>query len=263
MNIKKYSAVMSCELKNAVVYRGSTWLRAGLSVVTVALAYLLWSAVFRGADHYEGFTLPEMTTYYLLGGILSALTLSDGLLHEFSHEIKTGGYAKYMVRPVSPLLYFVSASFARAALPMLSKGVVLTAGMLLLSRYFSPLSALDVLGALPVIFLGGVLNMLIQFIIAMFTFRLTDIGFIFVVQHIVVSFFSGSLLPLDMVFGDGFAQWLPFSYTLYYPVLLCMGKADISAPYATLILLGWLVVFAGVCALLVRRSPRRFEGVGM
>ena len=262
MNIKKYTAVMSCELKNAVAYRGGTWLRAGLSVVTVALAYLLWSAVFRGADRYEGFTLPEMTTYYLLGGILAALTLSDGLLHEFSHEIKTGGYAKYMVRPMSPLVYFVSASFARAALPMLFNGVVLSAGMLL-SRYFSPLSTLDVLGALPVIFLGGVLNMLIQFMIAMFTFRLTDIGFVFVIQHIVVSFFSGSLLPLHMVFGDGFARWLPFSYTLYYPVLLCMGKADISAPYATLILSGWVVVFAGVCALLVRCAPRRFEGVGI
>ncbi len=263
MNIKKYRAVMSCELKNAVIYRGSTWLRAGLSIVTIALAYLLWSAVFRGAERYEGFTLPEMTTYYLLGGILSGLTLSEGLLHEFSNEIKTGGYSKFMVRPVSPLVYFVSASFARAALPMLSMGTVLTACMLLFSQYFAPVSLPDVLSALPVILLGGVMNMLIQFIIAMFTFRLTDIGFIFVVQHIVVSFFSGSLLPLHMVFGDKIARWLPFSYTLYYPVLLCMGKAELSPVMATLILSAWIMVFVGFCTLLVRRAPRRFEGVGI
>ncbi len=263
MRIKKYLAVMSSELKNAIVYRGSAWLRAGLDLVMVVLSYLLWSAIFRGAETYNGFTLPEMTTYYLLGGILSSLTQSDGLLYDFSHEIKTGNYAKYMVKPMSPLVYFVSASFARALFPILSKGIVLSGAMFLFARYFTPLNPLDVLCALPVILLGGVLNMLIQFIITMFTFRLTDIGFVFVIHHIVVTFLSGGLIPLNMVFGEGAAKWVPFSYTIYYPVLLCMGKSDITAAVASLILFVWVIIFWAAGIILMRRAPRHFEGVGL
>lgn len=67
-----------------------------------------------------------MTTYYLLAGMLAPLTQSDGLLQDFSAEIRSGGYAKYLVKPLSPLGYFLTAGFARALLPLLASIAVLT-----------------------------------------------------------------------------------------------------------------------------------------
>jgi ABC-2 type transport system permease protein len=68
--MKKYFHIAGCEIQNTLIYRGNTWLTAFFSIFTILLAYLLWSAVFGDSKTFNGFTLPQMVTYYLLSGIL-------------------------------------------------------------------------------------------------------------------------------------------------------------------------------------------------
>ncbi len=261
--MRKYFAVMSMEIKNSLAYRADTWLTAIFSVFSVALAYLLWSAVFGGAEVFNGFTLPQMTTYYLLTGILAPLTQSDGLMHDFSAEIKSGSYAKYMVKPMSPLAYFISASFARALFPTILSTAVLAVAMLSFGSYFQVLQLLDLFKAVPLIFLGAVLSMLIAYIISMATFRFTDIGFLYAITNVVKIFLAGSLIPLSMVFGPKVPMYIPFSYTVYYPVVVSMGKSDVPLLSALGVLSAWTLVLLGVALMLQKRAPKTFEGVGM
>lgn len=261
--MRKYLVVFSTELKSSLAYRADIWLTAVFSIFSVVLAYLLWSAVFGGAQVYNGFTLPGMLTYYLLSGILVPLTQSDGLLHEFSAEIKSGGYAKYVVKPMSPLAYFVTASFARAVLPTLLSTVVLSLAMVFGGRYFQSLQLADVLSALPVVLLGALLSMLIAFISAMATFRFTDIGFLYAINNVIKIFLAGSLIPLSLVFGPKLPLYIPFSYTVYYPVVALMGKAEASIGLALAVLVAWTLVLLGVALILQRRAPQAFEGVGL
>lgn len=261
--MKKYLHIMSIELKNTFAYPGDTWLTAIFSVFSVVLAYLLWSAVFGELKTFNDFTLPQMVTYYLLSGIVLPLTESNGILYDFSEEIKNGSYSKYMVKPLSPLGYFLTLSFARALFPLLSTTVVLSAAMISFGGYFETLRFINVLKAIPMVFLGAVLSMTMGYIIAMATFKLTDIGFIFALQGIITSLLAGALIPLHMILGTGVAMWLPFSYTLYYPVMLCMGKSDIPLPQAMGIVSIWIVVLLGVGLLLQQRASKAFEGVGL
>lgn len=57
--MRKYGFIMSSEWKNALAYRGDTWLTAIFSSFSVVLAYLLWSAVFGGAENLNGFNLQQ------------------------------------------------------------------------------------------------------------------------------------------------------------------------------------------------------------
>ncbi len=261
--MRKYLHVAGCEIQNSLIYRGNTWLTAFFSIFTVLLAYLLWSAVFGSSKTFNGFTLPQMVTYYLLSNILSPLMQSDGLLNTFTEEIKNGSYSKYIVKPISPIGYFMSAGFARTLYPIAASTLVLTVVMIVFNGFFEAVSLINIVKALPVILLGAVLNMLISFIITMATFKFTDIGFLILVQTIIKMFLSGSLIPLSLVFGDQIAMWSPFSYTLYYPVMLILGKAETSFTTALIVLTAWILVTFFICLILKNRAPKAFEGVGM
>jgi len=261
--MKKYGFIISSEWKNSLAYRGDTWLTAIFSVFAVVLAYLLWSAVFGGADTLNGFTLQQMTTYYLLAGMLAPLTQSDGLLQDFAVEIRGGGYAKYLVKPLSPLGYFLAASLARALLPLLASITVLSIARFGFADAFAVIHLVDILQALPLIMLGSLFSMLTGHIIAMTTFTLTDVEFIYVLQNVIKAFLSGAVIPLNMVFGDSLPLLSPFSYLTYYPVLLCLGKTEIPPLTAACVLTGWVLAALALCLVLQKQAPRRFEGVGL
>jgi ABC-2 type transport system permease protein len=162
--LTKYMQICGLEWKNALSYRGDTWLSAIFSIFSILLAYLLWSAIFAGRPIFGGMTLKQMTTYYLLAGIISSLTQSDDLLWEFSDDIKSGKFVKYLVRPVSPLACFLSAGFARSFLPAISSLIVLACSMAIFKNFFVIPSLTHVLSALPVILLGTLLSSLLNYI---------------------------------------------------------------------------------------------------
>lgn len=261
--MKKYLQVASLEWRNALAYRGNTWISAFFLMFKVLLAYMLWRAVFGGQDTFGGMTLPEMVTYYLISSAIAPLTRGDGLIWDFSREIRSGQYSKYIVRPISPLGYFISASSARAILPAAAGVVVLGGAVLLFGDYFIPLSGYNVLMALVVTLLALLLNNLLGYIISSMAFKFIDIGGFYIINNIIKDFLSGALIPLHLVFGNGAPAWSPFSYMVYYPVMLAMGKSDIPPLRAIMILLCWCAAFLVISIWMQKRAPKAFEGVGI
>jgi len=261
--MKKYVQIMSLEWKNAIIYRTDTALSALFSVFTVVLAYLLWSAVFGSREIVDGFTLPQMVTYYLLSKIVSPFSQGGGIQNEFSDEIKSGAYSKYIVKPISPLGYFVFASFARMILPVLLNTIVMAIAMISFPQYFLALHPAIIITAIPVLLLSGILSMLIDYLIAMSTFKLTDISFIYILKNIFTMLLSGGLIPLNMLLGDKIAMWSPFSYIIYYPVMLCMGKTNISIFTAIGVISVWIAILILVARFVQHLAPKAFEGVGI
>ncbi len=261
--MKKYIQVASLEWRNALAYRGDVWLGGLFLIFRVILAYLLWRAVFAGRSVIGGMTLPDMVTYYLLGTAIAPLTQNDGLLHDFSREIRTGQYIKYIVRPVSPLLYYMAAGIARSVMPAAASIGILGSTLVLYHPYFASLELHNVLWALLTTVLAMILNMLIGYTISTATFKFTDISGFYIINNITKDFLSGSLVPLHLVFGGTLPVWSPFSYMIYYPVMLCLGKTFIRPEIAISILSLWILVMIPICMLLQRRAPKAFEGVGM
>lgn len=261
--LKRMAAIFVLEWKNTWAYRADALLRMAMGAAAIVLSYLLWKAVFAGRAQVEGYTLPEMTTYYLLGRLFYPLTQSDGLLPEYAGEIKSGAYAKYQVRPLSPLGYYFMASLGRMALPLLMTALPLAAAQGLLPQLLAPLAWRNVLAALPVLALGTSLHLLIQFLMAMTTFRFTDIGFTYTLQHLMVEFLSGAMIPLGLLAGGTWSVYLPFAYLVYHPAQLMLGKSTVSPALATAVLAGWVLVALGLALWAQRRAPQRFEGVGL
>ncbi len=263
--MRKYLNMMAIEWKNSVAYRADTWLSALFSMGGVLLAYLLWKAVFRGAAQVGGMSLAEMTTYYLIVQAIQPLTQGDGALKEFSQEIRTGRYAKHIVRPVSPFATFMTSSISKALFPLLSNALVMAAAALLFRPYFVLPTLENLAVGTAVVLLGGVLNMLFNYIVACSTFKFTDGSGVFIVKNLCNTMLSGAMIPLNVMFGgfSGWAVYSPFAYMAYYPATLLLGKAQTPAPLALAVLCGWIAIGFVVCKCLERTAPAMFEGVGL
>lgn len=259
--MRKYLQVASCSWRQQLAYRGDSWLSTGFSIFRVLLAFLLWRAIFHGADTFGGMTLPEMLAYYLFGIALQPLTRGDGVLWEFAQEIRDGRYAKYMVRPVSPLGYFIAASCARCALPASMNLLAVCLWWLLLRGIFAPFSPIGLLWAVPIVVLAILFNILFNYLLTTMAFWFTDVGGFYIVKGAILEFLTGALVPLHFLPGN-VLQWSPFSYMVYYPTMLCLGKAEMLPGRALLTLSFWTAALLSICLLLQKRAPRAFEGVG-
>jgi ABC-2 type transport system permease protein len=106
---------------------------------------------------------------------------------------------------------------------------------------------------------------LIFYSISAISFWIVEVGFLFEGIRIVIVLLSGGIFPLE-VFGERFLQivnFLPFKYTVSFPINVLNGKTDPSGiAVGILVQCLWIVIFLGVSNLLWRVGSRRFVAVG-
>jgi viologen exporter family transport system permease protein len=96
-------------------------------------------------------------------------------------------------------------------------------------------------------------------------FWVIEIGFLFEGIRIVTILLSGGIFPLE-VFGTRFLQvmaWLPFKYTVSYPINVLNGKISAGdMAQGALIQCIWIVVCLVIADFLWRVGSRRYVAVG-
>ncbi len=263
LHLKACVQVASLEWRNQLAYRGDVWLSSAFQVFRILLAWMLWSAVFGNNTLYGGMTLPEMVTYYLIGAMLVPLTQGEGLLWTFSEETRNGQYAKYLVRPMSPMGFFLSGSLARSVFPGISGFAALGLATLLFQDRFAAIRPENLLWMLALLVPATGFNLLLGYLISLASFRFFDVGGFYLMKTIIRDFLSGSLLPLNLLLPVWLIRWSPFGYSFYYPAMICLGKAEQPPLQAIGILWLWVVALWLLCRTLERQARRLFEGVGL
>jgi ABC-2 type transport system permease protein len=113
--------------------------------------------------------------------------------------------------------------------------------------------------------LALILNFTFFFIISISAFWLLEIGFLFEAVRIVIIFLSGGIFPLD-IFGEKVAwlsSFLPFQYTINFPVEILNGKLTISMGLKGIIMQAiWILLFGAVAKLLWSVGTRHYVAVG-
>ncbi len=234
--MRKYLSLFSACLKQSMAYRGDALLGAAFSLFSVLFSYLLWSLLIPEGGALNGFTLPEMVTYTVIGTALTPFVQETGTMFAFADEIRTGRFARYLYTPIQPLGAFVSQSLA-GAIPK-SAFTLLCCGVwsLLLRGVLAPIRLSGLLAALPVLLLSVAFMLLLNWLTVSLAFRFTDIlGPVFI-RGTLLTLFTGALAPLEVLFG-GAPLWSPFYYLLGYPALLMMGR-ETASPALTYAALG-------------------------
>lgn len=239
---------------------------ASLALFRILLAFILWSVLFKGKDEIAGFSFGMMITYYILISFFRRLDLTESIVWQMQEEIREGQFTKYLVRPVKPLWFFVSASFAKTAFVL---GINLLATLLyaaLFHRYFTFHANFGACFSAFMIFLFG-LNFLIllNYFVGVLSFKFIEVTAFNILKGVILEFLTGALIPLAILpvwFQDGM-KIFPFYYIYYYPTMLVLNREINKIPQAFLLLIVWNVLMFLIVTATYSKLRRKYEGVGV
>ena len=268
MNKRTYRLAAHLGLRSAVEYR-TNYVVGLISVIfPLLIQFSLWSAAFGQREAGAvilGYTYPQMLLYSLTA-TMSARFLSTDVHTRIAEEIKGGQLNRYLVQPIVYPAYRLSVFLGEKVMHFIVNAIILTAGLVFMSvTGLVHVETANILLYLADIPLAMMLNFLMFLCISFLSFWLIEVSRVFGVISILLTIFSGAILPLD-VFGETavhILQNFPFFYTSYFLTNILSGRLAITQiGQSVLIQLGWIALLTALAALLWYRGKRRYEGVG-
>lgn len=225
------------------------------------------NAIFSGSssDTVYGYTFDQMIVYTVMA-ITVGEFVSAGFEYEIANDIKTGGLNKFIVQPISYFWYRVISFYGSKTVQLLTFTilvVLLLAGISFFGEL--PLTGSSVVLFIPSIVMAVVLNGMIFYLISLLAFWMTEVWAIFIGFNLSSNILSGGVFPLD-IFGDTANRifaWLPFQYTIYFPINILSGKLG-PHEVATGILFqaAWMLAFTLIANGCWRYGIKKYVAIG-
>jgi ABC-2 type transport system permease protein len=263
----KYWKLFDIGLQNTFVYRWNFLLRTVFGIVPLVGMVFIWQAIFKakGAP-INGYEYSSMIFYFLVTVFLDNLITPTEDEWQIAGEIRDGKISAYLIKPMNYMAYRVSA--------------YLSYRLLYISVVFLPICALAWLfrgnirwpahGVTWLAFAASTamaagIQFFIAYSLAMIAFWVLEISTIVFMLYSFEYFLSGHIFPLDIMpaWLQGFIQWSPFTYELFFPAQIIMERVEGAALARGLaIQAGWLLVIWLCARLLWSRGVRKYQAVG-
>ena len=259
--LRAYPALLRVGFATAVAYRAEflVWMfTTNMPLVMLSL----WSAVARGGP-VPGYSARAFVAYYLTTLVVRLLT-GCWVVWGLTYEIREGLLGMRLLRPIHPLLTFSAENLAAAPL---RAAVSLPVVAVLIYTARAELSTDPVAWALfvPALLGAFLISFFVQALIGTLALYVESATGLFQLWLGFSAVLSGYLVPLDLFppAVRAVAEWLPFRFTLSYPVELALGRLP-RGPALVLFGVQWatVAVFAAATQLLWRRGLRRFGAFG-
>jgi ABC-2 type transport system permease protein len=265
--IRCYGHVVRIALQDALEYRFNLLFGLCSAFLPIGAVLLLWQAIYGygGVEQLGVYTYREMVAYYVVMFVVQQVGNPGELQWRLALEIRRGYLSRYLIKPVSHMLY----ELARLA----------GANTTILGQLFVPLVVLAVahpallrildLAILPVFLVSCVLALLLNFLRAyiegLLAFWMEDTSIFYFLEANIIALLSGAWIPL-LLFPDpiyAVLRFLPFPYMLAFPVHVYLGKLppDEIATGLT-IQLAWVAIFFALARLAWQRGLRRYCAAG-
>ncbi|MBI3910782.1 MAG: ABC-2 family transporter protein [Armatimonadetes bacterium] len=263
--LRTWWTVFQVFLQDNLTYRSQALIWMMTDTVPAVIMPLVWLAAYNGRPTIQGFAPPDLVVYYL-----AVLTLSNFMLchimWDIATEVREGRLSIYLTRPFSYAAFQYAGNLSWRMMRMVLFVPVFLLWLLVFRRYLEwrgydlgPFFWMAVLG-------GHALSFAISYALGLLALFFTEVRNIFLFYYMPFGFFSGQMVPLSFLpeWAHALARWLPFRYTLAFPVELLMHQlspGEVTAGFT--VLGGWLVVATAAGLLLWRVGLRHYEGVGM
>ena len=267
--MNKYWHAINIGFQNHLTYRFNFLARTLFGFIPLLAVVFLWRTIFAGkaaGANVSGFTLAEMTSYYLIVTIADALTAVNEDDWQIAADIKDGNISQFLLKPVD-YLYFRFCLYLAGRLTYLAVAA-LPIGLLIFSLrdYFvwppdAPTFGLFLFSLL----LTALLQFLLSYTMAMLAFWVLEVSTFIFILYAFENIASGHMFPLDIL-PPAIRQVLaftPFPYQLYFPVGVYMGKITGPDLLRGLVMqAGWVLVAFTLARLAWHRGIRKYSAVG-
>jgi len=258
----KYGLIFKLSLLDIFQYRVDFFLHTLKYATMILMMAFVWTAVGRDNPSF-GFNQNQIVSYFFFAAMLYSLSNFHPVYIE--EDIKLGALSRFLLKPLSPYLFYLSHEAANAVLETFLKVVV----MLPLLH----LSGLSVVAGLPQV-LVIILYLPVIFIFAFdlltlistLTFWLNEAWALRWSLTIIFRLLSGILVPISLfpVFLQPLLMWLPFPYLAFIPIQLLLNNISLETGLRGLGLLGcWTVGLHLFRLWLWKQGIKKYESVGI
>ncbi len=246
-NWRAYGGMAAVVPKLFMAYSIWVWMELFVQTIAVVIFVAFWRAVFASTATIGGLTLDQTLNYILLARIFADMASQTSVIYDFGAGLREGQIVAGLLRPLDFQLTLYLQNLANAGINLLLKAplalfIALVYGLQL------PSQPAVWLAFLVTLLLGHAVLFCFDWILGCTAFYSTEIWGMSVVRFSLGLFFSGALIPLEMLPGwlRTVSTVLPFSQAVYLPVSLLSGITPLSAMPRI-----WLMQGAMLAALLL------------
>jgi ABC-2 type transport system permease protein len=266
-SFQKYWKLFDIGIQNTFVYRWNFLLRTIFGIVPLVGTVFIWQAIFRSKHApINGYEYSTMIFYFMITVFLDNLITPTEDEWQIAAEIRDGKISAFLIKPLNYLGYRISLYLSYRLLyisvvflPILCLGWIFRGNL-----QFPEHGATWVAFAASTV-MAAALQFLIAYSLAMIAFWVLEISTIVFILYSFEYFLSGHIFPLDIMpsWLQGFIQWSPFTYELFFPAQVCMERVQGMALLEGLMIqAGWVALSFGIATLLYSRGVRKYQAVG-
>jgi len=271
--MSKFRALFKCmevfrlSFKMQIVWRFDVAMTMVATVGRIAAAWIVWNVIFSSNEIVNGFSLAAMLSYYVISSILSSVDFSYQISGEVSDLIRTGRFSGHMVAPMNPLFFFSAMTAGESVfhLGFSLLAAVICAVIFQLNVTITS-DAVRILIALVMIPTGLTFMSCYHYFIGMLTFKFLEISFFMHVQGAIISFATGSLVPLSLLPEKALSvlRFLPFTHVVYTPAMLLCGQLSATdGLFGLAVIAAWAALMPAIAQFAYSRLRVKYDGVGI
>lgn len=240
---RAYTAIAAMFPKQFAAYTAWVWAEMLVQLLSMVVFAYFWRAIYASAPGATlgGLALTQTLNYILLARLLAPL-VETNLIFQFGYMIRQGQVAVELLRPVDLQARFYVESMVNIAL-FLALRVPLTAVAVMFFGLQLPATPAVWLAFGLTLWLGQTCLFLFDWIFACLAFYSTETWGLSMVRVGLAMFFSGSLIPIQLMPAglQALAQAMPFAQALGVPASFLSGATPVSAlPGILLVQVAWL-----------------------
>jgi ABC-2 type transport system permease protein len=265
----KYLHVFGIGIQNTLVYRINFLVKSSFGLIPLTGTLFLWRAIYQGDGHpggIDGYTLSGMISYYLLVTLVDALTAVAEDDWQIAADIKDGNISQFLLKPINYFCYRLCLYLSGRAIYTTVALIPVTLFIAYLHQHFQgPVSIGGLVAALTAAVMGGVLQFLIAFTMALLAFWVLDVSTFIFLQFALEYLASGHLFPLDIL-PKGLVTVInctPYPYLLYFPVGIYLGRVEGSEIWRGFaVQTAWILAMFFISQWVWRRGLKRYTAAG-
>ncbi len=263
---RKYLQVLKITFEGYFVYRLNFLLWRFRAFIQLLVLYFLWFAVVPQGTTVFGYDQAKILTYILGTSIIRSFILSSRSI-DVAGEIASGDISNSLLRPISYLKCWFTIDVSDKILNLFFSTIEVSLIFILLRPpVIIQRDPTILMFTLIAIILGIILYFYLSFLLSTLTFWTPEnVWPPRFLATIIIEFFAGSLFPLDILPVGIFnvLRILPFSYLLFFPLNVYLGKVttwEILSGLAVSVF--WIFVFYQSVKLMFRLGVKNYAAWG-
>lgn len=256
--IRVYGGMAAVVPKMFAAYSIWVWMSFVVEIIAIVIFVAFWRAVYATTETVGGLTLDQTLTYVLLAQIFSDAAYVSNVIYDFGAGLRDGSIIVAFLRPIDYQAAMYVQNVVQLGIDLLLKIPLALFAWIVYDLRF-PTDPIIWGAFLITLLLGHAVMFCFDWILGCTAFYSTEIWGMSVVRHSLAVFFSGALIPLDIMpeWLRTIAAVLPFSQTVYLPVSVLSGITPLDRmPGIWLIQAGMLIVLLFLSRFVFSRAIR-------